>query len=429
MVKKREIQKYRLFGFCLVKNWPFERHNLPLPTLSLKCGHDLHDEYVNNWTLSYWLTDSIVACKQLAVSSMSSVKVRHSSDRRGLGDRERDEEKHSLLSREEEEEEPYQYWALLRSFLYALVVCVLVSCVVFSQIEAGMGTGEHVEGSIWDMNSGGNSSGGGKDGARSDLRQSVEKMVADTMQSVHKMRFKDQTSALPAASRSTSAIYSPSSSSSPAENTVTGKCASQWTPQQLTGRCYGLKPHTEFSQLKNIRKVKTSAACKDLCCRLGAACQSWQYWLDLQVCKLGGRVGLGKGAGGEEGPWCEQEPPVTAPWRGRKVMSRHPANSSSEEDGRVQWSQEILETQCFGFEAVVAPVPPATVGGDIVLKEKAWQGEECQRSCGQERRCAAWQFHAERGGCFHFRGDAGALLCEPYRGTYDGGTKMGGMLK
>ena len=203
-----------------------------------------------------------------------------------------------------------------------------------------------------------------------------------------------------------------------------GQCIGQWSSQVLSGRCYGLKPHLDFPELQNVRKVKTSSACQDLCCRLGNTCQTWQYWQQLQVCKLGGVArlfDLGADQDGYDGAWCEKLPPVR--WEGRQVVSRDPL-------GNVQWSEGALEARCFGFY----PDNSQSAEGAITLvsvdsnssnrgEASATKGDEdCQRACEQAKNCAAWQFHPDRG-CF-FGGESIPFLCEPYHGTFDGGMKV-----
>jgi hypothetical protein len=356
---------------------------------------------------------------------MSNIKVRHNVERKTTGE----EETQTLLGRkleneEDDTEEPYRYWVLLRSFIYALVVCIVLSSLILSQIVVIKTKEQQQSMDISPINYNYKNKNGGIENASAkggiDLRQSVEKMMSSAM---NKMSFKDSTS------RSVAAAATSFSSSSSSAEKAAGKCAGQWSPRHLTGRCYGLQPHTEFSELKNIRKVKTAAACQELCCRMGAACQTWQYWLDLQVCKMGAAVTedrrggksesenenereMGRGGDPQEGPWCEQRPPVT--WKGGRVVAR-------DDSGGVQWGPDPLDSQCFGLEAASAP---ASASAHSLPEEGQGTEQECRADCAQRQECTAWQFHADRGGCFHSLRPAGALLCEPYRGQFDGGAKI-----
>ena len=117
------------------------------------------------------------------------------------------------------------------------------------------------------------------------------------------------------------------------------KCSNLWTSDKLVGRCFGLKSFTDYGELKDVQSVDSADQCKSLCCQLGWSCITWQYWVGIKRCKLGGIVRLGK----ESAPtpnWCEPLPPIK--WTGHKVASREADGAS------VKWDGEDLTTQCFG---------------------------------------------------------------------------------
>jgi hypothetical protein len=94
------------------------------------------------------------------------------------------------------------------------------------------------------------------------------------------------------------------------------KCRADWADLSIVGRCFGLKTHSEYPTLKHISLVQDANQCKSLCCGLGNKCVTWQYWVDIKLCKLGKAVRIGKEHANTE-LWCDSEPPIT--WAGEKL--------------------------------------------------------------------------------------------------------------
>jgi hypothetical protein len=101
-----------------------------------------------------------------------------------------------------------------------------------------------------------------------------------------------------------------------AASAVDDKCAADWADLTIVGRCFGLKTHSEYPSLKHISLVQDADQCKSLCCELGNKCVTWQYWVDIKLCKLGKAVRIGKEHANTE-LWCDSEPPIT--WAGEKL--------------------------------------------------------------------------------------------------------------
>jgi hypothetical protein len=53
-----------------------------------------------------------------------------------------------------------------------------------------------------------------------------------------------------------------------------GSCAHLWRPDNLPGKCFGLKPYNEFEELKEIKNVLSAHECRSLCCVLGSCIHS-----------------------------------------------------------------------------------------------------------------------------------------------------------
>lgn len=176
------------------------------------------------------------------------------------------------------------------------------------------------------------------------------------------------------------------------------KCVNEWTNDKLIGRCFGLKSHSEYEQLKNIHFVDSSQHCRELCCTLGNECLTWQYWIDNKICKLGGLIRLGA-ENLNTANWCDPEGPVT--WTGKRIESKNGVNSETE---------GILTTQCFGLG------PMKTIDGKISLGK-----DECSYGCLQLSDCKIWQWHEKRG-CYYTNNPQ--VYCDPYAGGYDGGRKI-----
>lgn len=328
------------------------------------------------------------------------MKARH-----GVDKRDRTKQEVSTVSstvEELEEEEGYQYCLLLRGFLYALVICVILTSLLLSHIVI-IKTREQQLPLREETVSGNHPKDVGFQ--ESDLRRSVENMVQSAINS---LSFTDSTSS----SREASAIGALSSSS-------IRKCGQQWSPYRLTGRCYGLKNHAEFVQLRSIHKVKTAEACSDLCCHLGEDCVTWQYWTELQLCKMGGEVIIRQHnevkLSGHNGPWCEATPPVS--WHGSKVLSR-------DDSGPTKWGSEQLSTKCFGMELAKQLLNTKTQKLRGNKTGTIYNEIGCKSACADDHHCNAWQYHVEQG-CFFFRGKGSEeLLCDPYVGSFDGMTKI-----
>ena len=103
------------------------------------------------------------------------------------------------------------------------------------------------------------------------------------------------------------------------------KCKSEWADLEIVGRCFGLKTHTEYPALKHISLVEDASHCKALCCELGLQCITWQYWIDIKMCKLGDAVRIGK-EHADSHYWCDDAPPIT--WTGEK-FKRLPSGKSN----------------------------------------------------------------------------------------------------
>mmetsp|Transcript_10764 Transcript_10764/g.16366 ORF Transcript_10764/g.16366 Transcript_10764/m.16366 type:complete len:277 (+) Transcript_10764:63-893(+) len=178
------------------------------------------------------------------------------------------------------------------------------------------------------------------------------------------------------------------------------KCKDEWAPDILVGRCFGLKTHTEYPVFRDISVVENSEHCKRLCCELGDECISWQFWIGIKLCKLGGPVRIGAESA-KTANWCEPDPPLH--WQGKRVAFQ---NGSNTEIG------QNLTTQCFGL----GPAKFKTVSGERV----ALTISECSTACLNTPGCRMWQAHDSRG-CFY--STSKSLYCEPYDGVYDGGRK------
>jgi hypothetical protein len=171
------------------------------------------------------------------------------------------------------------------------------------------------------------------------------------------------------------------------------QCSHEWTTDQIVGRCFGLKPHSEYAPFKDLHYVDSSQHCRQLCCRLGEQCQTWQYWIDNKICKLGDRVRIGTEQS-DLPNWCDSEPPVV--WTGRYVEMQ---NNLNVETG------PILTTQCFGLGTLV---------------DGKGSREECSTKCLQTTDCKIWQWHEKRG-CYSSTNSQ--VYCDPYTGGFDGGRK------
>lgn len=175
------------------------------------------------------------------------------------------------------------------------------------------------------------------------------------------------------------------------------KCAAQWRPDALVGRCFGVGPFFEMFPEYVDRKVRSARACKKLCCKLGAKCITWQFGggVNNTDCRLGGPVRYGAEASGVSG-WCEPNAPRR--WEGFKVNRR---------DGKCGVA-ELVPGQCFGLgpEAMSADGQRLTLDG-------------CKEKCCNDANCKVWQALPDRG-CFLNSEDA---WCDPTVQAYTGQRK------
>ena len=176
---------------------------------------------------------------------------------------------------------------------------------------------------------------------------------------------------------------------------VVDQCSQDWTTDQLVGRCFGLKPHSDF--VKDLHSVESSQHCRSLCCRLGEQCKTWQYWTENKICKLGDLVRIGT-ENLNTPNWCDSEPPVV--WSGRRVETKNGVNIET---------GAILSTQCFGMG-------PAKKVDD----QKTPSMEDCSAACLQMSDCKIWQWHEKRG-CYYSSNPQ--VYCDPYTGSFEGGRK------
>lgn len=180
---------------------------------------------------------------------------------------------------------------------------------------------------------------------------------------------------------------------------VTDACANLWRPDKLVGRCFGLKTHTEFTEVKDVAIVQTADQCKAMCCKLDTKCVTWQYWTGDKVCKMGGPVRLGTETA-DTALWCEPNPPVK--WNGSKIKSR-------KTDGTCDFG-DSLTAQCFGL----GPERRHASGSQL-------SAVACASACCANKGCTMWQQLPERG-CY-YNDDNHEHYCEAYVGTFEGGRK------
>lgn len=186
------------------------------------------------------------------------------------------------------------------------------------------------------------------------------------------------------------------------------KCAADWADLTIVGRCFGLRTHTEYASLKQISVVESAEHCKSLCCQLGSACITWQYWIDIKLCKLGDSVRIGKEQANTN-LWCDSEPPII--WQGRKIAR------SSMGEVKPGGESEQLTTQCFGLGAEQMKVVPTASGKSVSMRMSV---SDCRNACLSSKDCLIWQAHPDRG-CFY--SNVQNAFCEPYTGAYTGGRR------
>lgn len=188
-----------------------------------------------------------------------------------------------------------------------------------------------------------------------------------------------------------------------------GKCKGMWRPEPLPGRCFGLKLHHTYEELRHIKSVNSSTKCKALCCSLGDKCASWQYEHYSKECKLGWILRLGTEAAGVPG-WCEPIAPIK--WNGQKILSR--------DNGVCKFGDE-LAVQCFGLgnERLAADGSRMTT-------------TQCAEACCASSSCNIWQEGPGKGCFYSSINDVGCD--DKSRAKYEGGRKCligycGGMEK
>lgn len=183
---------------------------------------------------------------------------------------------------------------------------------------------------------------------------------------------------------------------------VQGNCKGMWRPDRLVGRCFGLTPHHQYSQLKGIPYAKSAAECKSMCCNLGDECVTWQYEKWTKECKLGGKVRVGTEK--DEGKtWCE--PLAPAKWNGRKIESR--------KGDKCLWQADILDSQCYGLGS---ERKNSTMG--------RLDTAGCEHACCSDPACIAWQEMPGRG-CFYTTSEkvANRKCDDNHSNVYDGQRK------
>lgn len=195
-------------------------------------------------------------------------------------------------------------------------------------------------------------------------------------------------------------------------------CSSQWTDEKLIGRCWGLATSTDHPSIKGTiddKLILNAEECKQICCKLGSKCITWQYWAASQICKIGRHVRVGPEGGGSP-RWCEPAPPRA--WDGgRRNLHLNPFNQSLPLELECQWASQ-QPGQCFGL----GPERMNSTGGRISAKD-------CGVGCCNDSNCWLWQHLADRG-CFYNKDKrTEAPFCDQYVGAYTGGRKKSNLHK
>lgn len=184
--------------------------------------------------------------------------------------------------------------------------------------------------------------------------------------------------------------------------------------QNICDRCWGLTKVEEFDEVPSVKakakKIKTAEQCQELCCELGDACITYQFWEGSGKCLIGKEVRLGKEHGSTP-LWCEPHAPHK--WNGRKKLSSSSSSSTGDVGKKQQqcgWGEE-LPYQCwdFGDERV------NKTGGRL-------NARECAAACCQTENCIAWQELPGRG-CFYNVDKLDGLDCDKSIEVYDGRRK------
>jgi len=186
------------------------------------------------------------------------------------------------------------------------------------------------------------------------------------------------------------------------------KCADDWSPREIVGRCFGLITHSDYREFKKISVVQSAQQCKAMCCELGYKCITWQYWTDIKLCKMGGSVRIGS-EGANTPLWCDIEPPIV--WEGQK-LDRLPSGEM-----KPGAKPEAVSTQCFGLGA---DQKKKVTDGSGKVQSVSLSVSECREACLAKKDCRVWQAH-ERRGCYY--NEDISVFCEPYKGSYTGGRR------
>jgi hypothetical protein len=170
----------------------------------------------------------------------------------------------------------------------------------------------------------------------------------------------------------------------------------------LVGRCFGLKIHTTYEELKNTSTVISINECRSACCLLGSKCVSWQYESVMRLCKIGDPVRVGT-EGTNTPYWCEPSGPIS--WNGKKKKTLGEKIAA----GQCEWATEELPNQCFGL------------GAERFNSTRGrMDTAACEAACCNDPTCWQWQEQADRGCYFTSTKE---IWCEQAKGRYTGGRK------
>ena len=222
--------------------------------------------------------------------------------------------------------------------------------------------------------------------------------------------------------------------------TANDECAHLWRPDELVGKCFGLKKISEYKNggidVPDSSTITSPEACKKLCCRLGDKCVTWQFMDLTKECKLGGPVRLGL-EGADNDNWCEPHAPTE--WTGRVLKSRNVASPEQLERHpnrkfHCEWG-EPLKTQCYGLGPERLTMDPRNMAhfsgteldknGDGIMQKGdggRMGAHGCSRTCCQTEACTHWQELPDRG-CYHNNKETPNVHCEKYTGNFVGGRK------
>jgi hypothetical protein len=198
-------------------------------------------------------------------------------------------------------------------------------------------------------------------------------------------------------------------------------CASHvWRTDEaanLPGKCYGVNPHIEFDDLKNI-PIHNWADCRALCCNLSERCTVWQYLNTSKTCYIQKRPVRRGPEGADTALYCDPYP--THRWNGKFLGTRTAGSSSG--SSTCTWAYEIPR-QCFAF----GPERVRTSTGEVRFEDgdktkgvgHRLATSECEQACCNDPSCNSWQEYPGRG-CFFGKSDC---KYEEPEGIYEGGRK------